>query len=83
MIGLLVHQELLKDYLLEFLYFIFFQDVLFDMLMHFHARLSRKLLRGLLRKGISLANINMDFEGMRVRLGALQCCVDIISLAHQ
>jgi hypothetical protein len=41
------------------------------MLMHRHARLSRKLLRGLLRKGISVANIYVDFEGMRVRLGAL------------
>lgn len=68
---MLVHQELLKDNLLEFLHFIVFQDVLFEMLMHRHARLSRKLLGGLLRKGISMANINVNFEGLRVRLGAL------------
>jgi hypothetical protein len=30
-----------------------------------------------------MANINVDFEGLRVSLGALLCCVDIISLAHQ
>jgi hypothetical protein len=51
--------------------------------MHRHARLSRELLRGLLRKDISVANVYMDFEGLRVRLGALESCIDIISLAHQ
>jgi hypothetical protein len=79
----LVHEELFQDNLLDFLHFIVFQDVLFQMLVHCHARLNRKLMRGLLRKGISLADVYMDFEGLRLRLGTLQRCVEIKSLAHQ